>query len=77
MADNVRHVVDTLRLLNRRYEDTAAEMNEFMRAQADGEKPDVKRFEDLLAKQSTNRQIMHAQFRLYEKPLKTVLNETK
>ena len=71
------HVLRGLRRLNNQSEDTAEQMNDFARRQAAGEKPDPDEFMALLKQRSTTHDAMAAQFKLFEKPLKTVLNETK
>ncbi|MET3432018.1 MULTISPECIES: hypothetical protein [Herbaspirillum] len=69
--------LQNLRQLNTRFDSTAAQLSDFNRRQADGEHPDPAEFMDLLSKQSVTRTAMTAQFGLMQKPLKTVLNETR
>ncbi|MBP0597302.1 hypothetical protein J8I26_04250 [Herbaspirillum sp. LeCh32-8] len=69
--------LQNLRQLNSRFDSTAQELADFNRRQADGEHPDPAEFMDLLSKQSVTRTAMAAQFGLTQKPLKTVLNETR
>jgi hypothetical protein len=52
-------------------------MNDFMRRQANGEQPDPAEFMSILTKRSVVHDAMQAQSKLYEKPMQTVLNETK
>lgn len=66
-----------LRRLNTRYDEQAAQITDFNQRQADGENPDQNEFMRLLDQRSVTQQAMEAQFKLYEKPLKTVMNETK
>jgi hypothetical protein len=77
MADNHSQVMNSLRRLNNRSEAAGEEMADFVRRQAAGEKPDPNEFTALLQKRSTSHDAMAAQFKLFEKPMKTVLNETK
>ena len=66
-----------LRRLNTRYDEQAAQITDFNQRQADGENPDRDEFMKLLDQRSVTQQAMEAQFKLHEKPLKTVMNETK
>ncbi|MBB5391342.1 MULTISPECIES: hypothetical protein [unclassified Herbaspirillum] len=77
MSDNQNPYLQNLRQLNNRFESTAEQISDFNRRQADGEHPDPSEFMDLLSKQSVTRTAMSAQFGLMQKPLKTVLNETR
>lgn len=77
MANNSNPVLQSLRGLNRKYEDVTEQVNNFQRRQTNGEQPDPAEFGKLLAKQSVTHSAMAAQFNLLQKPLKTVLNETK
>ncbi|HWW05984.1 hypothetical protein [Collimonas sp.] len=77
MSDNHNPVLQNLRHLNQKFEDIGQQINDFNRRQTDGEMPDPKAFMDLLQKQSVTHSAMTAQFSLLQKPLKTVLNETK
>lgn len=75
MSDN--HVINGLRRLSSKFDATAEEMADFLKRQAAGEKPDPNEFAALLEKRSVTHDAMAAQFKLYEKPLKTVLQETR
>ncbi len=77
MSGNPNPYLQNLRQLNNRFDSTADLMTDFHRRQADGEHPDPAEFTDLLSKQSVTRTAMTAQFSLVQKPLKTVLNETR
>ena len=77
MSDNPNPYLQNLRQLNNRFDATTDLMSDFNRRQADGEHPDPAEFMDLLSKQSVTRTAMTAQFGLVQKPLKTVLNETR
>lgn len=74
---NQNPVLQNLRHLNQKFDDIGNQLNDFNRRQADGEMPDPAQFVDLLQKQSVTRTAMVAQFNLLQKPLKTVLNESK
>lgn len=69
--------MSALRRLNTRYDEQGAQLTDFNQRQADGENPDPDAFMKLLDQRSVTQQAMQAQFKLYEKPLKTVLSETK
>lgn len=77
MADIPNHVMHAIRRLSGRSEANAADMEDFTRRQANGEQPDPNEFVKLLQLQSTNNDVMTAQFKLVEKPLRTVLQEAK
>jgi len=77
MSGNPNPYLQNLRHLNNRFDSTTDLMSDFNRRQADGEHPDPSEFMDLLNKQSVTRTAMTAQFGLVQKPLKTVLNETR
>lgn len=66
-----------LRRLNTKFDAQGDQMNDFMNRQAHGENPDPDLFSKLLEQRSVTHQAMQAQFKLHEKPLKTVMNETK
>lgn len=70
-------VLQNLRHMDKKFDDISQKINDFNRQQADGEMPDPEAFMDLLQKQSVTKTAMSAQFNLLQKPLKTVLNETK
>lgn len=77
MSANFNPVQQGVRHLSQRYDDLSDQMAKFNRRQADGEHPDPSEFVDLLKKQSVVHSALNAQFSLLQKPLKTVLNETK
>lgn len=70
-------VQQSLRQMTQRYDDLGDQLSDFNRRQADGEHPDPSEFVDLLKKQSVAHSALNAQFSLLQKPLKTVLNESK
>lgn len=70
-------VLRNLRHMEKKFDGIGQEINDFNRRQAAGEMPDPEVFMDLLQKQSVTKSAMTAQFNLLQKPLKTVLNETK
>lgn len=77
MASNQNPVAQSLRALTRKFDDTCTDINEFQRRQTNGEPADPAEFTRLLQQQSVTHSAMNAQFNLLQKPLKTVLNETK
>ncbi|MFC7516074.1 hypothetical protein ACFQUU_13750 [Herbaspirillum sp. GCM10030257] len=66
-----------LRRTNDKLDGANDQIDHFMERQMNGEKPDPAEFMKLLEKQATAQQALQAQFKLLEKPMKTVLNETK
>ncbi|BEV15657.1 hypothetical protein HBDW_24450 [Herbaspirillum sp. DW155] len=70
-------VLQNLRHMDKKFDEISQKINDFNRQQVDGEMPDPAAFMDLLQKQSVTKSAMSAQFNLLQKPLKTVLNETK
>jgi len=77
MSDSSNPVMKSMRHLHQRYEEAGKDLNNFMRDQTRGEQPDPSQFLDALKRQSLTHTAMTAQFGLLQKPLKTVLNETK
>jgi len=77
MSGNNNPVLQSMRHLTQRFDDLGDKLADFNRRQADGEHPDPSEFVDLLQKQSVTHSALNAQFGLLQKPLKTVLNETK
>lgn len=77
MSNNLNQVMQGLRRLNNRSDETADQMENFLRRQADGERPNPDEFTRLLEQRSVTHSAMAAQFKLVEKPMKTVLQETK
>jgi hypothetical protein len=74
MSDNT---LNSLRRLTGKFDEAGEKMNTFFERQRNGEKPDPKEFASLLEKRSITQSAMSAQFKLFEKPMKTVLQETK
>lgn len=70
-------VLGSLRHLNKKFETNAEQINDFSRRQTNGENPDPEEFTKLMQTQATTKTALTAQFNLLQKPLKTVLNETK
>jgi len=77
MADKSNPVMQNIRHLSSRFDEAGDGMADFIRRQMGGEQPDPEEFTALFQKQATTRDAMSAQFKLLEKPLKTVLQETK
>lgn len=77
MAINQKETFQNLRRFDGKLDSINHEINDFMRAQAAGEAPDPEQFSQLIERRMTTQQAMQAQFKLNEKPLKTVLNETR
>lgn len=70
-------VLRNLRHMEKKFDGISQDINDFNRQQAAGEMPDPAAFMELLQKQSVTKSAMSAQFNLLQKPLKTVLNETR
>lgn len=77
MSANYNPVLQNLRHLTQKFDSLGDQMSDFSRRQADGEMPDPEQFMALMQKQSVTHTAMTAQFNLLQKPLKTVLNESK
>lgn len=79
MSNNANHnlVLNNIRHLDEKYKKLDAAQLDFMRRQTAGEKPDPNEFIKLLEKQSVTDSAMTAQFNLYQKPLKTVLTDSR
>lgn len=80
MVDNIsrsNETIHALRRLSNRYDSVGDQMQDFLRREHEGANPDPNEFAQLLHQRANMQDAMRAQFRLYEKPLKTVLNETK
>lgn len=77
MSSHQNPVAQSLRAMSRRFDDTCANINDFQRRQTNGETPDPQQFTQLLQQQSVTHSAMTAQFNLLQKPLKTVLTETR
>jgi hypothetical protein len=70
-------MIQSLRRLSNRSDETAEQMADFARRQTGGEQPDPAEFGALLRQRSVTHDVMSAQLKLLEKPLRTVLQETK
>ena len=77
MAENHNPVLQNLRHLNQKMDGVNKQMHEFMQGQAEGDEPDPGAFQQLLSQQSVTKTAMTAQFSLFQKPLKTVLSDSK
>lgn len=77
MSNSVNNVIYSLQRLTQRHDDAGHAVTDLLQQQSDGENPDPDEFVSILKQQSTTHSAMAAQFKLYEKPMKTVLNETK
>lgn len=69
--------IHALRRLEKHFDASDRQMRDFMAADAAGEQPDPQDFMKMLEQRSVSRRAMEAQFKLHEKPLKTVLTEAK
>ncbi len=76
-SDPINQTTFALRRLTQRFDGTGEQINDFLRRQAHGEPVDPQQFMKLMELRSHAQQAMQAQFKLHEKPLKTVLNETR
>jgi hypothetical protein len=77
MSSDHHPVLRSLKHLESRFDEAGEKMTAFMASDAAGEQPDPNDFTKLLEMRSVTRRAMEAQFKLHEKPLKTVLSETK
>ncbi|MPS30351.1 MAG: hypothetical protein E2576_02635 [Alcaligenaceae bacterium] len=77
MSGNNNPVIQSIRHMTQRFDDLGQRFDDFSRRQADGEHPDPAEFIELLKKKSVTHSALSAQFGLLQKPLKTVLNETR
>lgn len=80
MSANYPHsnpVLHGMRRMEKKLEATDAGMADFMQRDKMGEKPDPAEFMKILEQRMIAKQAIQAQFKLHEKPIKTVLNETK
>lgn len=76
MAGN-QVTIPALRRLDGKVDSINDELNDLTRAQAAGENPDPAEFMQLMEKRLNTQQAMQAQYKLNDKPLKTVLNESR
>lgn len=74
---NQNRVLQNLRHLNEKYETITEQQHSFMKRQAQGENPDPNEFFKLLEQQSVTHTAMTAQFNLIQKPLKTVITDSR
>lgn len=77
MSNNTSNALQNLRRLNGKFDEAGEQMAKFYERQMKGENPDPQEFASLLEKRSITQSAMSAQFKLFEKPMKTVLQETK
>lgn len=77
MSVNQSASIAPLRHMDRKLDATNDRLDDFMQAQAAGEKPDPAAFTAMLEQRMTVQQAMQAQLKLHEKPLKTVLTESR
>jgi hypothetical protein len=70
-------VLNNIRHLDEKYKSISEQQADFLRRQSAGENPDPDEFVQLLEKQSVTGTAMTAQFNLYQKPLKTVLTDSR
>lgn len=77
MNVNENPTIEALRHLDSRHTETLDKIDDFMRRQTNGENPDPAEFVRLLKINATTSVAMEEQFQLNDKPLKTVLAETR
>ena len=77
MSDFSNPALQAIQRLNNKFEEIGDTMEDFMVRQASGETPDPSEFTRLLEAQSTTKSALTAQFSLLQKPLKTVLSESR
>lgn len=77
MSMNHQATMPILHRLDKKMDSVNDDIDDFMQAQAAGEAPDPAEFTRLIEKRMTTQQAIQAQFKLNEKPMKTVLNETR
>lgn len=77
MSDFSNPAYQAIQRLNNKFDDIGDQMKDFMARQASGEEPDPEEFSRLLELESTTKSALAAQFGLLQKPLKTVLNESR
>lgn len=66
-----------MRRMNDKLDSANGQIEDFMQAQAGGERPDPAAFMGMLEKKAAAQQALQAQLKLHEKPLKTVLSEVR
>ena len=77
MSDFSNPAYQAIHRLNNKYDDIGEQMKDFLARQASGETPDPDEFAQLLEAQSVTKSALAAQFNLLQKPLKTVLTESR
>jgi hypothetical protein len=77
MSSNLNPVLQSLHALTKKFDNNTSSIADFQRRQTNGEQPNPEEFTRLLEKQSVTHSAMNAQFSLLQKPLKTVLNESR
>lgn len=71
--EDIKHA---MRRLSTRYDTANEGLDNFYQRQVQGEETDAAEFFALVQQRATSQQAMEAQFKLQEKPLKTVLTES-
>ena len=74
---NQNPVLKGLRRLEDKYSTITEQQHDFLTRQAKGEQPDPNEFMKLLEQQSVTHTAMTAQFNLIQKPLKTVITDSR
>jgi hypothetical protein len=77
MSDNHSDTLNALRRLTNRFDAAGDGIHDFIQSEMHGENPDPEAFLHLLEQRATAKDALQAQFKLQEKPIKTVLNEVK
>lgn len=77
MSDTSNPAYQAIRRYSDKYERIGEGLADFVTRQAEGESPDPVEFEQLLEAQSVTKSAMQAQYALLQKPLKTVLSESR
>jgi hypothetical protein len=77
MSDNHSETLNSLRRLTNRFDAAGDGIQNFIDREMHGEKPDPQAFLQLLEQRASAKDALQAQFKLYEKPIKTVMNEVK
>jgi len=77
MSNSTSPLMQSLRSTNRHFDAAGEKMTDFQERHRNGEEPDREEFAQFLSQRWAAKTALQAQFQLHEKPLKTVLNETK
>ncbi len=77
MSDFSNPAYQAIQRLTNKFDDIGDQIKDVMARQASGETPDPDEFARLLEAESTTKAAMAVQFNLLQKPLKTVLNESR